>query len=299
MYLIDFIYDGLKLSDLGCMVGNIVTDNGNTVEMGSVVELETNINHGSYTSEIINATYPDVYTVTFDIFKMNCGKGYKDVFDDKEVTWFMRWLNRKEYKKFIPIYDNPKDFYRLFYMGTFTECKALFIQGHVYGFTLTFTTNSPFAYLDYSPNNYEIVETNEAFDIIDSSTKSHQYLSGGSFILYDESEELGAVYPKSFKIWLPYEGGDLIIKNSMDDETRYTEIKNCQMYETITFDCIHKIVTAKRNNGSDHPGLYNDFNYVFPRIMNTFDECMNKYYTTLSCHVTIDYNPIRKVGIIV
>ena len=86
MYLVDFVYDGLKLSDFGCMVGSAVTSNNDSVEMGSVVKLETAINHGSYISEIVNADYPDVYSVTFDIFKKPCGGGYKDVFEDKEVT---------------------------------------------------------------------------------------------------------------------------------------------------------------------------------------------------------------------
>ena len=69
MYFVDFTYDGYKLSDLGCMVGSVVTGNNDSVEIGSVIKLDTAINHGSYISEIINADYPDVYTVTFYIFK--------------------------------------------------------------------------------------------------------------------------------------------------------------------------------------------------------------------------------------
>lgn len=293
MYLVDFVYDGLKLSDFGCMVGSAVTSNNDSVEMGSVVKLETAINHGSYISEIVNADYPDVYSVTFDIFKKPCGGGYKDVFEDKEVTWFMRWLNRKDYKKFIPIYDNPKDFYRVFFMGSFTECKAINIQGQVYGFAVTFTSNSPFAYLDYKPNTFNVINTGEQFVIINSATKLQETLTGGTFSLYDESEELGAVYPKSFVIKLSA-AGDLILKNSMDKAERYTEVRNCVADETLTFDCIHKVITSDK----EHAKLYNDFNYVFPRLMNEFYDGMNKFSMTINGEVTVDYNPIRKVGVI-
>ena len=293
MYLVDFVYDGLKLSDFGCMVGSAVTSNNDSVEMGSVVKLETAINHGSYISEIVNADYPDVYSVTFDIFKKPCGGGYKDVFEDKEVTWFMRWLNRKDYKKFVPIYDNPKDFYRVFFMGSFTECKAINIHGQVYGFAVTFTSNSPFAYLDYKPNTFNVINTGEQFVIINSATKLQETLTGGTFSLYDESEELGAVYPKSFVIKLSA-AGDLILKNSMDKAERYTEVRNCVADETLTFDCIHKVITSDK----EHVKLYNDFNYVFPRLMNEFYDGMNKFSMTINGEVTVDYNPIRKVGVI-
>ena len=274
------------------MVVNAVTSSDSAISMGSVVQLETAINHGTYTSEIVNADYPDVYTVTFDIFKKPCGGGHKDYFEDKEVTWFMRWLNRKEYKKFIPIYDNAEEFYRVFFMGTFTECKAIAIQGRVYGFSLTFTTNSPFAYLDYKPNTFEVSDIDISRKIIKNDTETYVYC--GSFSFYDTSEELGAVYPKSFVVKMK-QAGDLIINNDMDGRARYTEVRNCMNGEIITFDCIHKVITT-----SGHPTtrLYNDFNYVFPRLINTFDKALNTFYVSLKSEITIDYNPIRKVGVI-
>ena len=271
MYFVDFVYDGLKLSDFGCMVGSAVTGNNDSVEMGSIVKLETAINHGSYVSEIINADYPDVYSVTFDIFKKPCDDN-NDVFGDKEITWFMRWLNRKDYHKFIPIYNNPKDFYRIYFMGTFTDCKLINMQGQVYGFTLTFTSNSPFGYLDYKPNTFNINYKTDSFEIVNPYSKESETLTGGSFILYDESEELGSIYPKSFKVTLS-DAGRLVIWNNFDKTDRYTEVKNCLAGETITFDCIHKVITSS----VEHPKLYNDFNYVFPRLNNEFCKLLYVY----------------------
>jgi len=293
MYFVDFIYDGYRLSDLGCMVGAAVTSNNDSVEMGSVVKLETAINHGSYVSEIINADYPDVYTVTFDIFKKNCGKGYNDVFEDKEITWFMRWLNRKEYHKFVPLYDNPKDFYRIFYRGTFTDCKAINIGGEVYGFTLTFTSNSPFAYLDYPISEFDVTASGETFTIVNPRTGVSESVTGNHFDIYDQSEELGFVYPTKFTIKVT-QAGRLVIKNSFDKSNRYTEVNNCVANETLTFDCIHKIITSDKN----HTKLYNDFNYVFPRLNNEFKNNLNRIYVSRNSHITIEYYPIRKVGIV-
>ena len=81
----------------------------------------------------------------------------------------------------------------------------------------------------------------------------------------------------------------------MDPNGRYTQVKNCSSGEILTFDCIHKIITS-----SGHPTqrLYNDFNYVFPRLMNTFDNSLNVFYVSRKCEITINYNPIRKVGVI-
>ena len=293
MYLVDFIYDGLKLSDFGCMVGSAVTANSDSVNMGSVIKLDTVINHGSYRSEIVNADYPEMYTTTFDIFKTPCGNGYDDVFTDKEVTWFMRWLNRKEYKKFTPIYDKANDYYKIFFMGSFTECKAISIQGQIYGFTLTFISNSPFAYLDYTPNSFDVTVDSDTFNIVNPYTKQSETITGGSFVIYDESEELGSVYPNSFVIKV-LQAGRLVIWNEFDKTTRYTEVTNCVANETITFDCIYKVITSDKT----HSTLYNDFNYVFPRLNNEFYEGENIIHVSLNSQVTIDYNPIRKVGIL-
>ena len=298
MYLVDFIFDGLRLSNFGCMVGSAVTGNSDSLEMGSVIELETAINRGSYISEIYDANYPNVYTTTFDIFKKPCGGGFGDVFEDKEISWFMRWLNRKEYKKFIPIFDTPKDFYMNYFMGTFTDCKAINIQGQVYGFTLTFTSNSPFAYLDYKPITFDILNKGESFKIVNPYTKEQSTLTGGTFTIYDESEELGAVYPKSFVVKMTETFSEptktLIIKNDRDKSNRYTEVKGCIVGEEITFDCIHKIIHTSVN--AHLKTLYNDFNYVYPRLTNDFYERSNKFHVTINGTVTIDYNPIRKVG---
>lgn len=273
MYIVDFIYDDVKLSNIGCVVGSAVTGIEDSKEMGSRITLETTVNHGSYISEIINANYEDVYTYTFDIIKNPCVSD--KFFSDTEITWFMRWLNRKEYNKFIPIYDDDKSFYKTFFMGTFTEVKAISICGNVVGFTLTFTSNSPFGYLDYPKNKFEVDSEN------------------GEFIIYDESEELGSIYPILFTVKCNG-SGNLELHNSMENTNKFTEVKNVVNGEILTFDGIHKVITSS----AIHNGLYNDFNYVFPRLFNTFKEKKNIFTISIPCEVEIEYKPIRKVGVL-
>lgn len=275
MYLVDFVYDGIRLSDMGCMVGCAVSSVEDSVEMGSVIEFETVVNHGSYISEIINADYKDTYTCTFDIFRKPCGS-YAEYLTDIEVSWFMRWLNRKEYHKFTPIYDDKHSFSHLYMMGTFNEIKAITMAGKVIGFTLTFITNSPFSYLDYKPRTFEHIKT---------------------FTVFDESEEIGAVYPNKFVI-KTYSGGNISLKNDLDPG-HVMSVKNCEANEVLTFDCIHKVLTSS----AGHPTLYNDFNYKYPRLMNTMSDKKNVFTLTTENNpntffdVTLEYNPIRKVGV--
>lgn len=280
MFLTDFVFDDYTLSDFGCMVGCAVTSVEENPAMGSNVKLETVKNHGVYTEEIVNADYDDPISLTFDIVKASCPKTVEanEYFTDNELSFFMRWLNRKKYCKFIPIYDSH-DYYKTYFMGTFTEIKAINIGGHVIGLTLTFTANASFGYLSQIENTFQIP-------------------SGGVFTLTDFSDEIGTIYPKSFVLTCN-ESGDYEIKHKLQNEnewTRSTEIKNCEANEVLTMDCIHKVITTSNAN---HTTLYNDFNYTFPRLNNTLRERMNVFTVNKDCIVTIAYNPIRKAGVIV
>lgn len=280
MYLTDFIYDGYKLSDFGCIVGCSVTDVNENPTMGSNVKLETVNNNGSHTNEIINANYDEPIVMTFDIIKYSCPKSAnaEEYFSDNELSFFMRWLNRQRYYKFIPLYDS-NDYYNLYFMGTFTEIKAIKIGKHVLGLTLTFTTNASFGFLSLPDNIFKIP-------------------SGGSFVFTNFSDEIGNIYPTSFVLTCDV-SGDYIIQHKLQTETnwsRITEIKNCEAGEVINMDCIHKVITTSNTN---HTTLHNDFNYVFPRLSNTLQDCENVFLVNQDCSIQISYNPIRKAGVIV
>ena len=273
MYLTDFLYDGVKLSSLGYLVGSAVTSNNESASAGSRLELQTVVNHGNHLTGIVNATYNEPITVTFDIIKYQCSDAVSPEMEDNEIASLVRWLNRKEWCKFKPLY-NDLSFSNVYFMGTFNEISTIIKGGVVVGLTLTLTTNAPWGFMEYDDNTFTISQAN------------------GSFIIYDLSDELGNKYPEKIIITTTA-GGDLSFTNNLNERT--TTIKNCVSDETITLDCINKIITSNQN----HTYLYNDFNYVYPMLTNTMDDSKNIFTSTLPCTVTIEYKPIRKVGILV
>ena len=273
MYLTDFLYDGVKLSSLGYLVGSAVTSNNESASAGSKLELQTVVNHGNHLTGITNATYNEPITATFDIIKYQCSDAVSDEMEDNEIASLVRWLNRKEWHKFKPLY-NDLSFPNVYFMGTFTEISTIIKGGVVVGLTLTFTSNAPWGFMEYDNNTFTISSAN------------------GSFTMYDMSDEIGNKYPEKVVITTSA-GGNLSLTNNLNE--RVTTIKNCVSGETITLDCINKIITSNQT----HNRLYNDFNYVYPMFTNNMEESKNIFTSTLPCTVTIEYRPIRKVGIIV
>lgn len=273
MYLTDFLYDGVKLSSLGYLVGSAVTSNNESASAGSKLDLQTVINHGNHLTGITNATYNEAITVTFDIIKYQCNSSASYIMEDNEIAAMMRWLNRKEWHKFKPLY-NDLSFPNVYYMGTFTEISAIIKGGNTVGLTLTLTTNAPYGFMDFDDNEFTISDSN------------------GSFTMYDMSDELGNKYPEKMIINIS-SPGDFSITNNLNERT--TTIKNCLANETLTLDCINKIISSNK----EHSHLYNDFNYIYPMLTNTINDSANIFTTTLPCSVYIEYKPIRKVGILV
>ena len=272
--MIDFSYNGEKLSDYGCIVVSINTLFSNSVPLGSNITFDTIRNRASYQNKIINAKYDDVITATFDVCKNPCSFHNNEMaFSSGEISYFMRWLNQKVYYKFKPIYENG-NYSDIYFYGTFTTISAIVIGGNIIGFTLTFTANSPFGYVDDKEFTAYITE------------------SKNTFIFYDDSDEIGSLYPYYFKIDC-LSDGRLEIQNDRDSKS--TVIQNCKNGESIIMNCENKIITSSKA----HTTLYNDFNYNYPRIINSFDNRKNVFTVSKPCNITIKYAPTRKAGIIV
>ena len=66
------------------------------------------------------------------------------------------------------------------------------------------------------------------------------------------------------------------------------------MNEIITLDCANQIIQSSLA----HSKLYNDFNFVYPKIYSTETNEKNSFTVSLGCQMLIAYTPIRKVGVI-
>lgn len=274
MILEDFEYNSELLSDKGCMVCSITTSNNNSVSMGATLSFDSIVNNATNVTENLRANYGENITATFDICKKECKSGITTTFTKEEISHFKKWLSSKTTHKFIPIYDNDESYDMIYYYGTFTSVDAIVLAGEVVGLTLTFTANAPWGYVD---NVDFIADITEA---------------GGSFSMFNESDEIGYCYPSEVVITCNADG-DLKIENNLD--TKSCKVANCKSGEVLTLDCANRIITSS----IAHEKLYNDFNYFYPRMVITEDSDNNIFTASIPCSVRIAYSSIRKVGIIV
>lgn len=259
----DFIYGGESLSSYGCMIASF--DAG-----GSMSEIKSdsqrsvdNISlfNGKYLPFITTA-YSDALSMSFEIIKD------PDLTDDKkftqnEIRMLKRWLNRANAESLYLLDD---DYEGLHWDGIF-NVGDMYFNGQGYALHLDFQTNRPFG-------------LQEKFILSGSLT------AGASFTIFDISDETGFVYP-SLEITCRA-SGTLTLHNSYDD--RSTIIENCTNNEVITFTPLLQVsssVTAHK--------IYNDFNYQFLRIGNTYENRQNTISSTLPISYSLAYDPIAKV----
>ncbi len=276
MRCIDFEYDGQHLSDYGCMVCTIGRKSGvETANATSQLTLNTVHMTGFHKHKIISTQYDSTYTITFQIAKSKCKNKTGNTFNQWELSALMRWLNRKEYHKLKVICENGENA-NIYYMGTF-NIQMLCFGGNVIGLELTFQADAPFGY--YEPSEYYM-------ELADTKSK---------YILRDNSDEAGYLYPKTVEIEC-LKAGDMTISNSKD--MKQTVIKNCAAGEIITLDGENKLIYSSM----EHSKLCNDFNYHFIRIINEqnkfCDNNENIFTSSLPCNIRLIYSPICKVGVI-
>ena len=272
MYMVDFSYADMRLSDFGYMISYINTSNDTDVSLGNEIVFETIKNKSTNTNHIVNVTYNDPSSVTFDICK-DPSKNEDLTFTDHEISSVMRWLNKKKYEKFCPIYDDIS-YPEIYFNGSF-NISAIKINGDIVGFTLTFTPNAPYGF-DSEKTVYYSLNEHDAFEF------------------YNNSDEYGYLYPTRFEI-ICNKDGDFEMVNAMDLRNT-VKINKCKNGETIVFDCQNKIIQTSNNL---HPSICKDFNYNFPRFISNEYGNKNVFTVSMPCKIAITYSLIRKAGIIV
>lgn len=270
MQIIDFEYNGEKLSDRNMMLCNFDTTN-DTVEIANTVTITTIRTPNSNKYMAVGYSYDSALVIEFSICKNFCNTDILSI-SDTELNGIMRWLNRKKFCKFKPIYDDDS-FKDVYFYGTF-NVQPVKMGADIVGLNLTLTTNAPFGFVEPSTYTYTFNTENT------------------EFVIEDTSDEIGHLYGVATIKCL--EAGDLEISNSLDINNTVI-IKNCVANETITLYGEQKIIESDKT----HATLYNDFNYNYLRINNTYEDVTNVFTSNLSCEISITYSPIRKVGIIV
>lgn len=265
MYAYDFEYDGLRLSDMGFIICKFDTGGLQTISNGSQITFNTTSTLMGSKYEHTSSEYDGCLEGTIQICKNPCLE------DDMEISLrdlrdLMSWLSRKEFHKLKFLDD---DYLNLYFEASFNVSR-IELDSKVYGLELEVITNRPFALRE--PREIVVDNTN---------TGEHE-----TKIIYDVSDEEGFIYPYTeIKI---HESGILSIYNALENRT--TVINNCVAGEVIELN--YPLVSSSIMSHK----LENDFNWVFPRIANTFRCKKNELTISLSCTITFKYSPIVKVS---
>lgn len=263
IYCDSFIYDGIISSDFGLIISSFNPPKLEENSSGSTIKLNASKVPLSNVWKNYNSEY-DRY-IEFDV---EVSKSNFSGFDVDEISTLNRWLIRKDDYRWFQFYC--MEFGEVFLNATAIQCEQLTICEKIYGLRYKFVTNSPFAYTG-----------EQIFSL--KMTGSRQ-----EFIIYDNSDEIGFIYP-ALEIQV-LEDGDLEITNLLDNRT--CGIKGCTAGEVIQIDQ-HKGV--KTNNISH--SIFLTFNWIYPRIFNTFQNRENKFMIKTKCDLTMKWRAIRKVGV--
>lgn len=268
----DFIYDGLRLSDLGYM---IVSFDGSS--KGGEIETDSQLsyNHapmmGGKRQPYITSIYEDPLKMEFYIGKNICVNGKQDTSKASytitlnDMAYLKRWLVRHSPHKLTVV---GNEYNGIYWMGSFNVEEYVFGDGRV-GASLKFECDAPFGYKE---------------DVVLSGS-----LNANELLEYNcTSDEIGWIYP-NITITVN-ENGDLTLKNN---DERETVIKNCKANEVITIDKNQQISSSLTSHK-----IADDFNYVYYRINNMFDSVANVLHTNLSITYEIRYSPYAKVVIV-
>ncbi len=283
MYAIDFEYANERLSDYGMMICNFNSSGGTeAVSSGADITFSQAKASGSSRFSLYSFSYENAYTATFQICRLpNRSKAGRALYlTPDEVTAIQRWLCRREYHRF----KIDQDGYRNIYWNAVFQSKQIMLNGQIAGLELTMYTDAPYAYLDEIHIEYTC----------------H---GGMPFQLYDESGETGYIRPElEITIlsdqYIDGEGnlqqtkrGIFVLSNSMDN--KFMQISNCSVGEVLNIDGKNQMIFST----DEEHDVAKDFNYFYPKIINTYDDKLNIYTPSLDCKIRFSYSPIRKIGL--
>lgn len=269
MKLVDFEYDGIKASDFGLRPCYFESDD---TEITPVEDIDMHLVKAAHADSFYScyAGYNDAITFTLGIVTNPCEADFDEApLPQEKITDLYRWLTRKRFKKFKPIFDD-ESFQNVFANVTFNITPHT-AMGQVIGFSLQGITDAPFAYYEE-----QRVQSNPDENFL---------------IFIDNSDMEGHIYLDA-EITIK-SAGDFELINEQEPKKK-TVIKNCEAGEVITFDGKRKQISSNKA----HPKLMNDFNWFFPRAVNRWNERVNIFTANLPFQMNVRYFPICKGGLL-
>lgn len=276
MYCTEFIFNGISSKSYDLIICSFDGSQNGEMTAGSKIEFTTFKAPGSDQWMKTGAAYHEQLTFSFQICKYMCGSSDIKPFSERELAFLMRWLVRKDYQWLQFIQEG--------YENIFFHCQIsaerYLVGGQCYGLTLTATCDAPFGW------------SQNMTTTLSSSGKE-------TIHLYDSSDEIGEICPSmEIHVGEATDTQNIVITNALTGSSM--EIRNCVPGETITIhdmkinssECIPD--NEKNEYTGEHSMLYNDFNYDWLTIGNTFDNRENEITVTGICDVILDWRVPRK-----
>ena len=226
--------------------------------------------------------WADVLTFQVSMIKDVCENPSQEqlAFTEDEVNAINAWLTSPDYPTLFHMYDFEDGSgnivnYKYDYFGVFSDITPQVLNGEVFGFTMTFTTDSPFAWTQ------EITKT---FECSDGDTIS---------FAVNSAEKYREIYPVITITPPRVEGGtytDIQIHNNTDGKDLTLNVLGA---DDTVIDCRHCKISNYSGLVSFEDLGITDVDYIYwPRLYNG----QNSFDISGDCTITFKYREPRKVG---
>lgn len=146
----NFSYMENTMKNMNLICVDFDSNNSENISLGlqrSIIKGE--INRYRLKSNHISTTYDNPIEFEIHVMKDACKYGYDEnemKFTRNEIRQITKWLSSTTIPQLLTTYNDVGE--SLNYCGIFTNIESFTISGDVYGFILTFTNDSSFAYTD-------------------------------------------------------------------------------------------------------------------------------------------------------
>ena len=171
MYGNYFYYNGATSEDYDLMVGGFNLDFDLPLAMNREI-LRGTMNRYRIIPNHMGTAYQEPLVFTIQMVKSQCSDSDRYIFTEDEVDEIVSWLTAPQYPTLFHMYADEPDIYNKYdYFGLFSDVQTQTTPDGVIGFTMTFTTNSPYAWGEQKGIHYEATthDTTEVTIHVDTS----------------------------------------------------------------------------------------------------------------------------------
>lgn len=281
MFCKEFIFDGISCKEYDLVICSFDGGKSETATAGSNIEYTTFKAPNSNKWFATGSAYKEQLTFTFSICKFQCNSSCNQPLSERELSFLMRWLVRKDYKYLNFLQEG----YENIHYNCQINAEKYEVGGKCYGLTLTVVCDAPFGWSEQMSTT------------ISSSTSK-------TVTLYNNSDEIGVIYPdmvinsNAGTEQIPQE---ITICNALTGDEM--KIKKCIKNERIAiYDRIIESTECYKTSENEdykgnHPTFFKDFNYNWITIGNTFDNRVNEIIVTGNCNIELSWRVPRKAVI--